>query len=101
MTLDHTAQLICKNPAERYGLLSKGDITGDYDADLVTLDPDETFTVRAAESEPSQGYTPFEGVELTGRVKSTWLRGALVYDDGKIVGNAKGKYVSRPGTRPG
>ena len=80
MSVNHMAQLVCKNPAERYGLLCKGDIDVGYDADLVLLDPDETFTVRAAESESSQGYTPFEGVELTGRVKSTYLRGQLVYD---------------------
>ena len=96
MSLNHMAQLVSKNPAERYGLNNKGDIAVGYDADLVLLDPDETFTVRAAESESSQGYTPFEGMELTGRVKSTFLRGELVYDDGAIVGEAKGKYLSRP-----
>jgi len=100
MSLNHIAKLVSKNPAERYGLLNKGDIRIGYDADLVLLDPDETFTVRAAESESSQGYTPFEGMELTGRVKSTFLRGQLIYDDGAVVGNAKGKYLSRPSPRP-
>ncbi len=101
MTLNHMAELTSKNPAERYGLNHKGDIAVGYDADLVLLDPDETFTVRAAESESSQGYTPFEGMELTGRVKSTFLRGQLVYDDGNVVGEAKGKYLSRPSGTPG
>lgn len=101
MTVNHMAQLVCRNPAERYGLPNKGDIAVGYDADLVVLDPNETFTVRAAESESSQGYTPFEGMELTGRVKSTWLRGELVYDRGNILGAATGKYLSRPGVRPG
>jgi len=100
MSLNHMAKLVSRNPAERYGLLNKGDIRIGYDADLVLLDPDETFTVRAAESESSQGYTPFEGMELTGRVKSTFLRGQLIYDDGAIVGSAKGKYLSRPSPRP-
>ena len=100
MSLNHMAQLVCKNPAERYGLLNKGDIAVGYDADLVLLDPDETFTVRAAESESTQGYTPFEGVELTGRVKSTYLRGQLIYDNGNAVGEATGQYLSRPTQRP-
>jgi len=52
--------------------------------------------VRAAESESVQGYTPFEGAELSGRVKSTFLRGALVYDGGNIVGPARGRYLWRP-----
>lgn len=101
MSLNHMAELVSKNPAQRYGLNDKGDIAVGYDADLVLLDPDESFTVRAAESESSQGYTPFEGMELSGRVKSTFLRGELVYDDGNVVGGAKGKYLSRPSQRPG
>ena len=100
MSVNHMAQLVCKNPAERYGLLNKGDIAVGYDADLVLLDPDETFTVRAAESESSQGYTPFEGMELTGKVTSTYLRGQLVYDSGNVVGDARGQYLSRPAQRP-
>jgi allantoinase len=51
--------------------------------------------VRAAESLSEQGYSPFEGVELSGRVKSTFLRGALVYDSGSIVGPARGKYLRK------
>ncbi|GAX39205.1 D-hydantoinase [Tolypothrix sp. NIES-4075] len=42
---------------------------------LVLVDPNENFVVRAAESGSQQGYTPFEGVELSGRVKTTFLRG--------------------------
>ena len=60
------------------------------------VDPHESFVVRAAESESVQGYSPFEGVELSGRVKSTFLRGALVYDNGNVVGPARGKYLRRP-----
>jgi allantoinase len=62
----------------------------------VLADPHQTFTVRAADSESGQGYSPFEGQELSGRVKSTFLRGALVYHDGNIVGPARGRYLHRP-----
>ena len=100
LSVNRMAQLVCKNPAERYGLLNKGDVEVGYDADIVLLDPLESFTVRAAESESSQGYTPFEGMALTGRVKSTYLRGDLVYDGGSVVGAARGNYLSRPTARP-
>jgi len=100
MSVNHIARLVCKNPAERYGLLDKGDIEIGYDADLVLLDPDETFTVRASESESAQGYTPFEGMELTGRVTTTFLRGQVVFDDGVVLGKARGQYLSRPSPRP-
>jgi len=100
MSVNHMARVLCKNPAERYGLLNKGDIKIGFDADLVLLDPSESFVVRAEESESSQDYTPFEGMELTACVKSTFLRGNLIYDDGSVVGDAKGQYLSRPSQRP-
>ena len=97
MSYNHMAELLSWNPAQRFGLLNKGDIAPGYDADLVLVDPDATFVVRAARSESHQGYTPFEGIELSGRVKSTFLRGFLIYDDGKILGPARGQYLQRPG----
>ena len=96
MSYNHMAELLAWNPAQRYGVTGKGDIALDYDADLVLVDPHECFTVRAAESLSAQGYTPFEGQQLTGRVKSTFLRGELVYQDGNIVGPARGQYLRRP-----
>jgi allantoinase len=95
MSYNHMAELLSWNPAQRFGLSSKGDIAVGYDADLVLLDPNETFVVRAAESESQQGYTPFEGMELTGRVKSTFLRGNLIYNNGHVLGSPTGHYLKR------
>ena len=96
MTLPHMAQMVCLNPAKRYGLNHKGDIEVGLDADLAILDPNQQFVVRAAESESAQGYTPFEGMEMTGQVVSTHLRGEIVYDEGKVIGPARGEYQKRP-----
>ncbi len=95
MSYNHMAELLCWNPAQRYGLLTKGDLAPGYDADIVLVDPRETFTVRAAESASGQGYTPFEGQSLTGRVKHTFLRGQHIYN-GQILGPARGQYLKRP-----
>ena len=96
LSYNRMAELTSWNPAQRFGLLSKGDIAPGYDADLVLVDPDRSFVVRASESESTQGYTPFEGMELTGRVETTYLRGEPVYDNGKIVGTPRGQYLRRP-----
>jgi allantoinase len=95
MSYNHMAELLSWKPAQRFGLPSKGDIAPGCDADIAIVDPHESFVVRASESESVQGYSPFEGVELTGRVKSTFLRGALVYDNGNVVGPARGSYLRR------
>ena len=96
LSYNRIAELLSWNPARRYGLLDKGDIAVGFDADLVLVDPHESFVVRAAESESQQGYTPFEGQQLTGRVKQTFLRGKLIYDNGSVVGPATGAYLRRP-----
>ncbi|HEY1722001.1 MAG TPA: dihydroorotase family protein [Magnetospirillaceae bacterium] len=96
LSYNHMAELVSGNPARRFGLPQKGDIAVGLDADLALVDPNESFVVRAAESESEQGYTPFEGIELTGRVKSTLLRGELVYDNGHVVGPARGQFLRRP-----
>jgi hypothetical protein len=46
-------------PACKGRFKSKGDIDIGLDADLVLLDPNETWTIKSSESESGQGYTPF------------------------------------------
>lgn len=93
------ARLLSWNPAQRFGLRTKGAIAEGLDADFCLVDPDATWTVRAEESESSQEYTPFEGFELTAKVTDTFLRGHRVLENGKIVGSPRGRYLSRPTSR--
>jgi allantoinase len=96
LSMNRVAELVCLNPARRYGFNAKGDIAPGLDADLALVDDDAHYEIRATESESCQGYTPFEGMHLDARVVQTWLRGELIYDDGKAVGPARGKYLKRP-----
>jgi allantoinase len=94
--LHRVAELVSWNAAERYGLRSKGTIEVGFDADLALVDLDETWTVRADESESAQGYSPLEGHELTGKVKHVFLHGTRMVDDEAVVGDPIGQYLSRP-----
>ena len=96
LSLNRIAALTSANPARRFGLNSKGDIAVGLDADLALVDPSETWTVRAKDSESTQGYTPFEGLELHSKVKATFLRGALICEDGNVLGKPRGNYLFRP-----
>ena len=96
LSYNRMAELTAWNPAQRFGLPSKGDIAPGYDADLAIVDPRISFVVRSAESESAQGYSPFEGLELEGKVVTTYLRGAAVFADGRIVGEPRGRYLQRP-----
>lgn len=94
---NRVAELVSYNAAQRFGLVNKGDIAAGYDADLVLLDPDEEWTIHGEDSFSTQGYTPFEGIHVKGRVKTTFVRGNRIYDHGEIVGEKIGKYIPRPG----
>jgi allantoinase len=96
LSLNRMAELVCWNPAKRYGLRAKGDLAPGCDADIVLVDPNASFTIRGADSESAQGYTPFEGLEMKAKVTHTFLRGELVYGDGKVVGPPRGQYLHRP-----
>lgn len=92
------AELVGRNPAQRYGLNRKGDIAPGFDADIALLAPEVQWEIAADASESSQGYTPFEGMQLTGQVEHVFLRGNKVLTNGKVVGEPLGKYVPRPQT---
>ena len=96
LSLHRVAELTSYNPAKRFGANAKGDIAPGLDADLVLVDPQSSWTIRAAESESTQGYTPFEGLELGSKVKATFLRGELICENGKVVGAPRGRYLHRP-----
>ncbi|HSH91787.1 MAG TPA: amidohydrolase family protein [Ramlibacter sp.] len=96
MGYNHMALVTSWNPAQRYGLNRKGDIAEGYDADIALVDPARTWTISAKNSPSTQGYTPFEGLELSARVEETFLRGRLIYQDGNVIGKPTGEYLFRP-----
>jgi allantoinase len=96
LSYNRVAALTSWNPARRFGLNGKGDIAEGLDADLALVDPAESWTIRAKDSESTQGYTPFEGIELSARVKATFLRGELICEGGKVLGKPRGRYLHRP-----
>jgi allantoinase len=99
MSLNHMARVTSWNPARRFGLNAKGDLAPGFDADIALVDPAKTWAIRAAQSPSTQGYTPFEGIELSAQVRSTYLRGGRVYHAGDFEGPARGRYLHRPTSR--
>ena len=65
-------------------------------ADLALVDPARTWTIRAAGSPSTQGYTPFEGLELSAQVTTTFLRGHKIHENGEVLGAPRGQYLHRP-----
>jgi allantoinase len=97
LSYNRIAELVSRNPAERFGMTGKGDLAVGFDADFCLLDDTADYVVHAEDSLSSQEYTPFEGFHLTARVTDTFLRGEAVLAAGSVVGEPRGQYVRRSG----
>jgi allantoinase len=88
------ARWLADAPARLAGLSPrKGAIAPGADADLIIWDPDADFVVDAASLYHRHAVTPYHGQRLRGRVRTTILRGAVVFDDGQCCGPALGRLL--------
>jgi len=88
MSRTDLVRLLCTNPAKIFGLWPrKGDLRPGSDADLVIFDPRPRRSLHAAELHSRAAYTPYEGLQVTGRVKATICRGEIVFRDGQVIGS--------------
>jgi dihydropyrimidinase len=78
------AQLTSSNPARLFGLGHKGSLEVGLDADVVIYDPRPARTIRAAELHGMAGYSPYEGMALTGRVRDVFSRGRQLVRNGEF-----------------
>jgi dihydropyrimidinase len=88
-------RLLCTNPAKIFGLWpQKGDLQPGSDADIVLFDPRPTRVLSAAELHSRAGFSPYEGLTVTGKVRTTICRGRVIYRDGAIIGDRDfGRFV--------
>jgi len=73
-----------RGPADLVGLTAKGRIAVGADADLVAFAPDAAFTVHADELLHKNPVSAYDGRELRGAVRRTWVRGAAP-GDGRLL----------------
>lgn len=93
-TLADLARLMSSAPAALAGLAHrKGSLVPGFDADLLILAPEESFTVTPAHLHFLHPITPYLGQRLTGVVKQTILRGHTIYQDGAFPSPPIGREV--------
>jgi dihydropyrimidinase len=96
ITLGRMVDLLSTTPAARFGMPSKGALDVGRDADIVLFDPAARRTLRAADLHHTSDYTPYEGFEVEGEVRSVFVRGGAVIDGGAFVGQrGHGRFVER------
>jgi len=73
--LERLVDCLCAAPARIFGAASKGELRPAADADLVLWDPAGSWTVPKALHD-GRGFTPYAGLELTGRLRGVLRAGA-------------------------
>jgi dihydropyrimidinase len=79
----------CTNPAKIFGLYPrKGCLLPGSDADIVLWDPGREVTYGLAQSHQRTDYNLYEGWKLTGFPEQVFLRGRLLVDGSRWLGEA-------------
>jgi len=99
--LERMVDLLSTTPARLFGLGRKGAIERGRDADIVLFDPSARRAIRQADLHHTSDYTLYEGMEVTGAVRSVFVRGGEVVRDGRFVGSRGfGRFQERGGPMP-
>lgn len=93
LTLERFVDLSSHGPNRIYGMAGKGRIAVGYDADLTIVDLKRRQTIRNEWIASKCGWTPYDGMEVTGWPVGTIVRGARVMWDGALEEHSRGEPV--------
>ncbi|WP_417851889.1 dihydroorotase [Thalassoglobus sp.] len=93
-TLEQIVAWMSAAPAKVWNIANKGAIKEGFDADLVLVDLHKKETVRDEDQLTKTGWSPWNGVELTGWPVRTWVMGQTVFADGKVDRSIRGKEAT-------
>ncbi len=78
LSLDELIQRMYTNPRRIFGLPEQPQT-------WIEIDLDQIWEIHGSELKTRCGWTPFEGMQVRGRVRKVTLRGALAYQDGVVL----------------
>lgn len=90
-SLEQVVHWMCDAPALVWDIVGKGRIAVGCDADLVLIDLNRTQEVRNEQQITKCGWSPWQGVKLTGLPVRTWVMGHEVFNDGQFNTDRRGQ----------
>jgi len=93
LSLARMVDLMSAGPARVYGAINKGRLVTGYDADFTLVDMKAKRTIENKWIASPCGWTPFDGMAITGWPMATIVRGAVVMRDDEVLGAPTGKIV--------
>jgi dihydroorotase len=76
-----------------YGIAGKGRIAVGYDADFTVVDLKASRTIENSKMATKSGWTPFDGMKVSGWPVATIVGGRLVMQEDEVLGQASGAPV--------
>jgi dihydroorotase len=101
LSLDRFIDLTSAGPARLFGVAAKGRIAAGYDADFTVVDLGAKRTIENSWIRSRAGWTPFDGMTVTGWPVATVVRGRIVMREGELLGPPSGKPVRFAECLPG
>jgi dihydroorotase len=93
LSLLRLVDLTSAGPARLFGIAAKGRIAVGYDADLTVIDLKRRQTISNAQIAARAGWTPYDGVTVTGWPVGTVIRGHKVMWESSLTAPAQGERV--------
>lgn len=100
--LNQLVKVLSANPAKLFGLYpKKGIIAVGSDADVVIYDPEPEVTIKQENLHTIGGYTPYEGMTVQGKVRTTISRGKVLVHEGEFFGEVgRGQFLKGAPFKP-
>jgi len=93
MSLTRLVDLLAHGPQRIYDIAAKGRLVVGYDADFTLVDLEKKHVLKHDEMASRCGWTPFDGMEVTGMPVATIVRGHVVMREGELLGEPIGQPV--------
>lgn len=91
LTLERIVEKTAHNPARLFGIVERGFVREGYFADLAVVDTSVPTRVTPDQIRYKCGWSPLAGIELGASVRATILNGQVVFEDGAVTGDPRGR----------
>jgi dihydroorotase len=94
ISIERIVEKMAHAPAILFKVVERGFIREGYFADLVIVNPNSKYGVTKENIMYKCGWSPFEGVEFSNSIDSTYVNGRKVYDRGNIIEAGNGSRLT-------
>lgn len=93
ISIEKVVEKMCHAPAVLFRIKERGFIREGYKADLVVVSEKKSPTVSKENCFYKCGWSPFEGVQFSNSIETTFVNGTIVYQDGNLFDNKIGERL--------